>query len=139
MPRTHQIVAQYRDRFYELQLSGSEWSLVSGPQKLQNAFHSGEPRNRHYGTTSAADAMNQLRRSAGLLARHISPDVYSGGERADVALRPEQLRVFVFTDAPAEFRMKSEEFQAGVGFVLFAQDLTASLPPEPQTPASDGP
>ncbi len=120
------VIAQSGDNFYAVELnknrlSASDTTLLP----RSNLF----PQNDHYQNwpyqnADAETAKKQLRDLSGaLIAR-------SGGLseafKTYIPRRPpaaDHIRLFIYAEAPAGFRLASEQFQSGIGYVLYVQDI----------------
>jgi hypothetical protein len=133
------VAIQYRGQYHQLQKESDGWKLVSNSANLgQQLFDIGNEDYPTYGYyDSPESARARLRNGAGTLGKFVSLD---GRTRAHPhrLLRTDQIRVFVYVDAPKVFPLISEEFEAGLGYVLYVQDLTLPPADNAQKLATDG-
>jgi hypothetical protein len=133
------VAIQFRGQYHQLQNEPNGWTLVSNSAHSgQQLFDDGNDDYPRYGNNDSPESARAwLRNGVGALGRLVS---LSGRTRAHPhrLLRTDQIRVFVYTDAPKDFRLKSEEFEAGLGYVLYVQDLTLPPTDNAQKLATDG-
>jgi hypothetical protein len=132
------VVVQYRGQYHQLQKDAAGWTLAGNSAGLgQQVFNTEMEDSRSYGNEPPASARAWLRNGAGVLGRFVS---LNSGSRQNPhrLLRADQIRVFIYTDTPKDFPLVSDDFEAGIGYVLYVQDLT--LPPndDAQKLATDG-
>jgi hypothetical protein len=131
-PAILSVIAQHGTSFYMLNPQGGEWILGNGTSRPMNELFGGSQGWEYgYYSESPAAAMERLRRPPSRLARMIGGDAESS--RVALGRPPEgnRVRIFTYADAPAAFPLESSDFQAGLGFVLFVQDLAAPAPAAP--------
>jgi hypothetical protein len=132
------VVVQYRGQYHQLQKDADGWTLAGNSASLGHQVFNSEIEDfRMYGGEAPESARAWLRNGAGVLGRFVS--LNSGSRQyPHRLLRADQIRVFVYTDTPRDFPLVSDDFEAGIGYVLYVQDLT--LPPndDAQKLATDG-
>jgi hypothetical protein len=133
------VLIQYRGQYHQLQKDSNGWTLASNSANSgQSIFDNGNDDYPMYGYyESPESARSRLRNGAGTLGKFVS---LNGRSRPHPhrLLRTDQIRVFVYTDAPKGFSLVSDNFESGIGYVLYVQDLTLPPPDDAQKLATDG-
>ncbi len=128
-PNVMNSAVEFRGSYYPLRREGD--LLVAATSSATNlhaalGVGTGEEEGHHYygRTSTPAEALAQLRGMAGILASRVSP-LGTNVERRKSARPPssDSIRVFIYAEAPAAFRMQSDQFQAGTEYLLYVHDI----------------
>jgi hypothetical protein len=80
---------------------------------------------------SPAAVVARLRNGPLRLARMVTGEADSTRVALGRPLQADQVRLFTYASAPDAFALANSDFQAGLAFVLFVQDLTIRAPATP--------
>lgn len=120
--------AEYRGRFYTLTRKGDTLTAAQPrPVSIVSALGSeGAPDQPHHfyrGVQAPEESRRALKAAAGFLATRVSNDPASTRKNTVLDPGPDTVRVFIYAEAPDEFRMANDQFQPGTEYVLYVHDL----------------
>ncbi len=120
------IIAENMKGFYEVELKQDVWTASEASLlPLDKLF----PENQNnygwtYGYGNPDTSKQQLYELAPtLIARAENLPVISQTYISRQAPDADHLRLFIYAEAPAGFRLAGDQFQSGIGYVLYVQDI----------------
>ncbi len=123
------VIAQSGNNFYTMELKQNAWTANQSSPIARSTFFSEEHNNfansGHYGNDAPEAAGRHLREMAAMLIARFE----NAGEvfKNYIPRRPPaaaHIRLFIYTEVPAGFRLAGDQFQSGIGYVLYVQDIS---------------
>jgi hypothetical protein len=123
------VGAQSGNNFYTMELKQNVWTADQSSPIARNAFFSEEHNNfansGYYGYDDPGTAARYLREMSPMLIARFE----NAGEvfKNYIPRRPpaaDHIRLFIYAEAPAGFRLAGDQFQSGIGYVLYVQDIS---------------
>lgn len=121
------VIAQSGNDFYAVEQKQNLWSagdttlLPRGDLFPQHEYD----QSWRYQNADAETSKQQLRELAGALVAR--SENLSEAFKIHIPRRPpaaDHIRLFIYAEAPAGFRLAGDQFQSGIGYVLYVQDIS---------------